>query len=117
MPFTAVKLQPVKTTTAVQSATSSKYVFFPIEDNVEAFSFEPYAREEMFASDQGMFIDGRPTVEICRLMGVDGNLALSSPAHVKIIAHLRYEYALNLLQRLGSTLSRVGLDFKTTAHQ
>jgi len=29
----------------------------------------------------------------------------------EIVAQLRYEYALNLLQRLGQDLSRIGLDF------
>ncbi len=39
-------------------------------------------------------------------------LAFSS-VRAQIICQLRYEYALNLLQRLGSSLSRVGLDFQT----
>ena len=30
---------------------------------------------------------------------------------VQIVAHLRYEYALNLIHRLGSAQTRVGLDF------
>ena len=29
----------------------------------------------------------------------------------KIVWHLRYEYALNLIHRLGSAVTRVGLDF------
>ncbi|WP_205930622.1 hypothetical protein, partial [Pseudomonas viridiflava] len=29
----------------------------------------------------------------------------------EVVAQLRYEYALNLLQKLGGHLSRVGLDF------
>jgi hypothetical protein len=111
MPFAAVKLEAVNTTTAVQKATTSDFVFFSIGDNVEAFKFSPSAREEMFASNQGKFIDEQSTVGVSRLSGVDGNLVLSSIEPVRIVAQLRYEYALNLLQRLGSTLSRVGLDF------
>jgi hypothetical protein len=29
----------------------------------------------------------------------------------QVVAQLRYEYALNLMQRLGTSMTRVGLDF------
>ena len=29
----------------------------------------------------------------------------------QVIAQLRYEYALNLLQKLGVSMTRIGLDF------
>jgi hypothetical protein len=29
----------------------------------------------------------------------------------RVVSQLRYEYALNLVQRLGTTFTRIGLDF------
>jgi hypothetical protein len=69
----------------------------------------------MFAAHEGRFIGDTETAEIRRISAVDGSLTLSDPANVTVVAQLRYEYALNLLQRLGTTLSRVGLDFKAQA--
>ena len=34
----------------------------------------------------------------------------------RIVGQLRYEYALNLLHRLGGSLTRIGLDFLSGVH-
>jgi hypothetical protein len=114
MPFSAVRLDRVRPSNAVREATSGDYVFFPVEAEVEAFKFSASGREQMFALNQGHFVGGQPLIEIARLSGAEGTLTLSTPITTRIVAQLRYEYALNLLQRLGSALSRVGLDFGAT---
>lgn len=36
---------------------------------------------------------------------------IQTPYSARVVAQLRYEYALNLVQRLGGTLTRIGLDY------
>lgn len=88
------------------------------EQNIEIFSFtvgldgkaNPKAKK-YFAKNQGIF-DEDKTIELllpepCN-KGTDIEV---KPLKAKVIAELRYEYALNLLGRLGFASSRVGLDF------
>jgi len=37
------------------------------------------------------------------------------PVAAVIVAQLRYEYALNLIQKLGVEFTRIGLDFSASA--
>ena len=39
------------------------------------------------------------------------NGMIQKPYSARVVAQLRYEYALNLVQRLGGTLTRIGLDY------
>jgi len=45
----------------------------------------------------------------------DGSLA-HEEYQSTVVAQLRYEYALNLLHRIGAHLSRVGVDFVPMRH-
>src|ERR1035437_2822636 len=124
MPFNAVKLERADNVKALQRATSNSYVFFRVQGQIEAYTFYPSADissnpawEQMFAANQGRFIDGSTSVDICRIAGSADSLEISGPDRADIVAQLRYEYALNLLQRLGNTLSRVGLDFTAQTKQ
>jgi len=97
--------------------------------------------EQMFALNAGRFIvgesgDSRPRILLQRILekdvptetddGAANEVTATETAigstikqlvfttvEVRVVCQLRYEYALNLLQRLGSALSRVGLDFRT----
>ncbi|HUY04338.1 MAG TPA: hypothetical protein VMV33_13730, partial [Rhodocyclaceae bacterium] len=71
--------------------------------------------EQMFAKNSGVFedLDRRLTIADLSASG-NGELAAASTTG-QVVAQLRYEYALNLLQRLGTNLSRIGLDFQ--AHE
>lgn len=96
MPFKAVLLREVsKIDTALKDATTNISIFMSkhllpmrIVSNfwykAECFYFAIYFHENGIKSKIATF---------------------------PIVAQLRYEYALNLLQRFGSSLSRVGLDF------
>ncbi|MGO9556990.1 MAG: response regulator receiver domain [Syntrophobacteraceae bacterium] len=124
MPFKAVKLQSFgkkkdSKTEALKKANSNMCVFLKIDNGVQPFQFTAINQhlanpvwEEMFAADFGRFDQESGTMKVARLRWNDEtNRPECKWNDVKIIAQLRYEYALNLLMRLGSTLSRIGLDF------
>ncbi|AUH51279.1 hypothetical protein CXB49_10875 [Chromobacterium sp. ATCC 53434] len=120
-PFIAVQLFDANKEDALQQAASGNHLFLKINDVFKSFSFTPASTdavratnpkwEQMFAAQQGRFQGEDNKFMVARAAdGENGLLAFKSePAQV--VAHLRYEYALNLLHRLGANLSRVGLDF------
>lgn len=71
--------------------------------------------EQAFAHDNGeMCWNGNEaTVYITRLLhgGSNGNDISNQVVEGRVVTQLRYEYAINLLQKFGVTQSRVGLDF------
>lgn len=134
MPFKAVKLKGANLKGAISKANTNRYIFLNINDScIDAFEFPDGKNtnpewEQMFASDGGRFREGnmltvnRITQESPRFRGKgrsqkkklhDGSkvLTFKSYENVRVVSELRYEYAINLLQRLGGNLSRVGLDF------
>lgn len=121
MPFKAVRLYCVKPIDALNDSTRGYNIFLQIDGVVVAFGFAvsniekesvPTLRwEQFFGKDKGNFSATNET-ELKRVGKFDGiNLGLK-PMTAKIVGQLRYEYAISLLQRLGSHLSRVGLDFR-----
>lgn len=118
LPFSAVILHEVTEKTALAAANQNIYLFLAIEGTIRTFTFNPNGDlksnpswEQMFALSKGSFIGEEKKLHIARLSGDAENLTLQS-TEVKVVCQLRYEYALNLLQRFGVSLSRVGLDFK-----
>ncbi|WP_143491845.1 MULTISPECIES: response regulator receiver domain [unclassified Pseudomonas] len=124
-PFIAVELFPVKESDALKNAFAGNHLFLKVESKILCFSFTPPLSikedplgekisnpkwEQMFAGDQGRFSPGTQNITITRADGGNGELAFKKQS-AQVVSHLRYEYALNLLNRLGSNLSRVGLDF------
>jgi hypothetical protein len=124
-PFMAVELFAVKTEDALKNAFAGNHLFLKVDSGLRCFSFTPPFSskddpdgertsnpkwEQMFVGDQGRFESRTTNITIARALGKDGVLSFSSSS-ARVVAHLRYEYALNLLGRLGANLSRVGLDF------
>lgn len=124
-PFIAVELFSAKEDDALKNAFAGNHLFLKIDNELRCFSFTPPFSsredplgektsnpkwEQMFAGDQGRFEQGSTKLIVTRASGDNGALAFSQGT-AQVVAHLRYEYALNLLSRLGSNLSRVGLDF------
>jgi CheY-like chemotaxis protein len=92
--------------------------------------------EQMFALDSGAISVGdggimsvsvqRMSFSPAPVLASDAQVELESGSNIsevstglkfvnfraRVVSQLRYEYALNLLQRLGSSFSRVGLDFQ-----
>ncbi|MBK9425933.1 MAG: hypothetical protein IPN63_00520 [Gammaproteobacteria bacterium] len=124
-PFIAVQLFHAERDEALSNAFGGNHLFLEIDNKLKCFSFTPLpvakgdaagARtpnpkwEQMFAANQGRFDAADKTLVLARASGGDEGLCFNT-ANACVVAQLRYEYALNLLQRLGSNLSRVGLDF------
>ncbi len=123
-PFRAVELFKVNQKTALTSAVSGNHLFLDMGDSIVAFQFTPPVVraaddeprgsnpkwEEMFVANQGKFDGAERELNLVRIVSEDDSL-ITKPAVAKVVTQLRYEYALNLLHRLGANLSRVGLDF------
>ncbi|WP_126454368.1 response regulator receiver domain [Sulfuriflexus mobilis] len=123
-PFRAVMLFDEDIQTALKSADAGNHLFLNIGGSIQAFQFTPPIDEaadilnrepnpkweEMFVAEQGRFSGDKYELGLVRIASEDDQLVPKS-ASAKVVAQLRYEYALNLLHRLGANLSRVGLDF------
>ena len=125
LPFIAVKLH--LRNSMPENVQSNLHLFVRIEDQVKMFSFNESGREgskphwEFFLADNaGEFVDGGLSLSIWRTVkrseAVEelGNAIpelVMRNSEVTIVSQLRYEYALNLSQKLGASLTRIGLDF------
>jgi hypothetical protein len=115
IPFVAVRLIDVTDNNAAGSATSNNFLFFEVDGPTKAYSIYPnqgdVARnpewEQMFVAKHGRFKDGNKITVSMTLMKDDALIA--SEVEATVVAQLRAEYALNLLQRMGSFLFRPGL--------
>lgn len=122
MPFKAVQLFPESADNALREATRANHLFLRIDGSPQAFGFSPSPSalsnpkwEQMFAKNSGIFADPNRQLTIADLSAEDGDELAAATTIGQVVAQVRYEYALNLLQRLGANLSRIGLDFQ--AHE
>lgn len=99
---------------ALEDIQSNRYVYARIDGGEKLFAFNespesnPYW-SAMYALNQGKFRKDYK-LDISRLRRVNGKLQ-ANVAEARIVGQLRYEYALNLVQKLGVSFTRVGLDF------
>ena len=117
LPFIGIRLLPIRSVKALNDIHSNRFVFLRIDDEVRCFSFNDPSREgsapywyTLYAEKRGRFsaTDFRFSVSYIR----QGKTRLvAERLEAKVIGQLRYEYAINLLQKLGVSLTRVGLDF------
>jgi len=117
MSFKAVQLFPATVKEALENAASSNYLFLEVDGEMKIFCFSPTVSsnpkwEQMFAKNEGVFGDEKRDLTISLLSGEADGIS-AKEVNGRVVAQLRYEYALNLLQRLGINLSRIGLDFKS----
>ncbi len=71
------------------------------------------------ASNYGQFAiaaDKTGQLELQTLSGESGELEITK-VNARIVAQLRYEYALNLVNKLGTEFTRIGLDFVAPAEK
>ncbi len=113
MPFIAVRLHELGLSKA-RDATSNRYFYLRIDDKVRAFTMANKDSDNphwfnLYATDEGRFNDGAFSYRRVELND-EGEL-VAKPFDARIVGQLRYEYALNLMNRLGSSMTRVGLDF------
>lgn len=125
LPFKAVRLYPAHAAEALKVATRGYHLFLNEDGKTTAYGFSELEKknvdptlswEQFFVKDQGRFNDSN-TLEMAVIgMSQDTDQGpVFDKKQAVVVAQLRYEYALNLMQRLGAHLSRVGLDFKNYA--
>ncbi|MGO4134279.1 response regulator receiver domain [Rhizobium brockwellii] len=93
---------------------SNRYVYVKIDGSPKMFVFNESADANpfwaaMYALNQGKFREGFK-FDISRLRRVGDELK-ATVTEARVVGQLRYEYALNLVQKLGVSFTRVGLDF------
>ena len=116
LPFLAVKLRPIKNKTTLKYALTNKIVVLKIGDEIKGFSFNHLHDEDsapqwnlLYAENRGKFENGF-RFNLSRA-AKEGEELIFKSCKAKVIGQLRYEYALNLVQKLGVSLTRIGLDF------
>jgi CheY-like chemotaxis protein len=120
LPFMAVRLQAVGDNTIPKDVQSNRFLFLPLNGEVKAFCFNDPSGENsaptwhtLYAEKKGELGSGFTFIALSTEMGKRRLITHRYPAVV--VSQLRYEYALNLMQRLGSSLTRIGLDFVPAA--
>lgn len=120
VPFQAMRLFPNENN-KLGGAQSGMLVFF-IGDDKKVSTF--YSRkggeknanirwERMFALDRGCYDKKSCEIKIGQVCFPEkGEIPTISRKTAKIVSQLRYEYALNLMNHLGQSATRVGLDFR-----
>ena len=120
LPFVAVKLRAISVAKALHDVSTNRYIFVRLADGVTAFCFNDVTRFDslpewhvLYAADRGRLVEGRRLVVVQTRHNKESLTHASEDA--QIVGQLRYEYALNLVHKLGGSLTRIGLDFAGTA--
>lgn len=101
---------------ALSVANSNEMLFLKIDKTIVALSFTSrFGKanpkwEQFYAENNGIFKSDKE-IPLKRIMADKANALVFEPREAEVVAQLRYEYAINLLQKLGSSMTRVGLDF------
>ena len=114
VPFNAFRLVPTGARRSVDNATSNNYVFLLVDGKPASFSIYPDGNsgsspewEQMLANNHGRFKEERKLGLTRTAFGTERVEVVEVTAEV--VAQLRTEYALSLLQRASAFLSRPGL--------
>ncbi|EGR0107231.1 hypothetical protein FR270_24095 [Vibrio vulnificus] len=115
----------------LQDLNSNNYIVLDIQGELKGFSYVVSSKsnpqwEQAFVASKGGLDwseENTATLTLIRigLVGEEGEVGTNSDTgevtlpytHCKatVVGELRYEYAINLLQKFGMSQSRVGLDF------
>lgn len=114
--FSAIKLTERTPNKLPPKVQSNQYLFLKSDGGVSVFQIvsNPDAMPEMevfYAENKGIFNDGFK-LKLYRSEVDKESGALGMVSYESEVRHqLRYEYAQNLVQRLGGATTRIGLDF------
>lgn len=116
IPFIAVKLFPVSDSTALADASSNRYIFIQLNEEVKCFKFNENENSaprwyKLYADNLGKFKGQSFELKIIRTEKGSKKLVTKRQT-AKVVSQLRYEYSLNLMHKLGASMTRVGLDFE-----
>lgn len=123
-PFVGIRLSQKDDRVGRLEVNASSLVFLKEGDTIKTYSVYPQGGEfgspvwRLFmASDYGKFDiknDRTADLDLSYLSGKTKKMEVKQ-AKAKIVGQLRYEYALNLIQKLGLEFTRVGLGFVAPA--
>lgn len=102
-------------------ASENNLLFLKLNDDENEISFFSFTAtldgksnpksKEFLINNQGVFNPSKEFSLFSSELCISNNIPIMAQCRAKVVAELRYEYALNLLQKLGFSKSRVGLDF------
>lgn len=113
LPFIAVRLHRFTDERPIKNAAKNVFLFIDIEGEIQTFSIhkdgvaENPDWQQMLVRSGGRFSEGN-CLKLCSVIDTGEELKLEL-FEGNVVAQLRSEYALNLLQRIGTILSRPGL--------
>ena len=117
LPFTAVRLLPDAREKPLHDAVSTRYIFLNLNDNDEVKIFRFNNSENsapdwytFYAKNRGQFNSENRDFIVYRVE-IGSRKLIVNPYDAVVVGQLRYAYALNLVQKLGTHFTRVGLDF------
>lgn len=114
--FKVVKLESVPIDVANKNANRNDHIFLNEESIPKAYSLgkDNIVWDTFFACNHGYFKDSQSiTLYAAREEIIENDKSLiMKRIQATAIAELRYEYALNILHKFGSSQTRVGLDFQ-----
>ncbi|EPB0854844.1 response regulator receiver domain [Yersinia enterocolitica] len=114
--FKGMKFDSVNLDTANGKANCNEYIYLNINGVPEAYWLrsENPSWDTFYAAKQGCYDDDHTVTLSCvrEDAEADGMPLVMKSLQAKAVAELRYEYALNLLHKFGSSQTRVGLDFQ-----
>jgi hypothetical protein len=100
----------------LRNITKAPVLALTINGNTKVYSAAKSGKsvfhEQVFGANQGRFLntDGKIEVDLHRTIINESQLTTASQ-RCEVVTQLRYEYALNFLQRLGQDLTKIGLDY------
>tara|TARA_R110002020_G_scaffold389217_3_gene599800 strand:+ start:3463 stop:5313 length:1851 start_codon:yes stop_codon:yes gene_type:complete len=121
-PFTALKLEKIRPEQLNgDHINSGSYCFVEENEKIIALGLRPLDDEAkpttqkvtwrtFVAKDAGLITGG--TFQVYQFELNSGQVQ-TGETEATLIAKLRYEYALNYIQRIGTSVSRIGLDYST----
>lgn len=117
LPFIAVKLRSTRDATLLKHIHSNRFVTLQFGREVRCFCFNDPSRDGsaphwqvFYAENRGEFTGDDFRFQVSRIEKEKTQL-ISKQHEAIVVSQLRYEYALNLIQKLGVSLTRIGLDF------
>ena len=123
LPFVGVRLYNVGVKEVPPDIHSNRYLYIHSGDTVVCFSLNEQSNiqsnprwQVLFAENQGRFTARNFQFKIASIQQRRRSL-VSKVSKAQVVGQLRYEYALNLIQKLGVSLTRVGLDFASDAEE
>lgn len=118
IPFTAIRLQPLPLEQAVGIANSARVLFVEINGEIKTFCYNSPDNDssapqwaQLFADSLGRLDPDTFAFDLIRVEAGEGGLHVRRQ-EATVVSQLRYEYALNLVQRLGVAMTRIGLDYQ-----